>query len=133
MKFTTYSRYAIRAMLVLSENRPVSLREISRREHIPEKFLEQIFIKLKAKGLVKGKRGVGGGYMLAKPASQISWLEIMEAVEESLSPVPCLDERGDCPSINDCIVRKYWEKFYRIMKDFFSKITLARVKREMKR
>jgi len=132
LKFTTYSRYAIRAMLILSQDHPVSLREISQREKIPEKFLEQIFIKLKTKGLVKGKRGVRGGYVLAKDPSQITWLEIMEAVEESLLPVPCLEEHGEkeCPTFNECVVRQYWRKFYDLLREYFSSLTLAKVKRD---
>ncbi|MCD6454529.1 MAG: Rrf2 family transcriptional regulator [Candidatus Aminicenantes bacterium] len=125
MKFTTYSRYAIRALLHLREKEPVSLREISFKEKIPERFLEQVFLKLKKANLVKGKRGAKGGYILAKPAGEITWLDVMEAVEEGLAPVPCIKSSSTgCPTYNECVVRKYWNDYYELTRDYFSKLTL---------
>ncbi len=125
MKFTTYSRYAIRAMLHLSRKVPVPLRKISVEEKIPERFLEQVFLKLKKADLVKGKRGAGGGYVLAREKEKINWLSIMEAVDEGLSPVPCMGPvPAECPTFNECIVRKYWEEFYEFTREFFSELTL---------
>lgn len=112
-------------MLHLSDKEPLSLKEISRKEQIPERFLEQVFLKLKKAGLVKGKRGARGGYVLGRPAERISWLDIMEAVGEGLTPVPCVGKNpSKCPTYNECIVRKYWNDYYKLTRDFFSKLNL---------
>ena len=74
MKLTTKGRYAVMAMADLasySENKPVSLSEISKRQNISLSYLEQLFIHLKNKKLVKSVRGVKGGYALERPASEI--------------------------------------------------------------
>ena len=125
VRFTTYTRYAIRALLHLSEDQPKSLREISQKERIPERFLEQVFLKLKRAGLVRGKRGARGGYVLARPKGKISWYDVMEAVGEGISPVPCLGKNPEhCPTYNECLVRKYWDEYYRLTREFFTKLTL---------
>jgi len=125
VKFTTYTRYAIRALLHLSIEHPKSLREISEKERIPERFLEQVFLKLKKAGLVAGKRGARGGYVLTRPKGEITWYDVMEAVGEAISPVPCLGKRPEpCPTYNECLVRKYWDQYFRMSKEFFSNLTL---------
>ena len=90
MKLSTKGRYAVRAMLTLAlnqEGNPLSLREISRREGISEKYLEQIFLRLKRAGLIRTVRGVNGGYLLGRKPREISLTEILEGVEGSLAPV----------------------------------------------
>ena len=75
MKLTTKGRYAVMAMADLasySKEGPISLTEISARQNISLAYLEQIFLKLKNKKLVKGSRGASGGYVLEKPASEIN-------------------------------------------------------------
>lgn len=85
MKLTTKGRYAVVAMLFLSKNsniKPVTLSEISDSENISLSYLEQLFIKLRRKGLIKSVRGPGGGYVLAKPSSEISVASVMKAAGE---------------------------------------------------
>jgi len=112
-------------MLHLSRHTPISLRKISMEEKIPERFLEQVFLKLKKANLVKGKRGAGGGYALTREKEKINWLNIMEAVDERLTPVPCMGPMPEeCPTFNECLVRKYWKEFYEFTREFFSELTL---------
>ena len=92
MKLTTKGRYAVMAMADLayhSNEKPVSLTEISLRQNISLSYLEQLFIKLKSKKLVKGLRGSRGGYTLEKPASEIKLSNIFYAVEEEVRTLNC--------------------------------------------
>ena len=92
MKLTTKGRYAVMAMADLASNNdggPVSLSEISLRQNISVAYLEQIFIKLKAKRLVKSSRGANGGYFLEKPANEIKLSNIIFAVDEEIKTLNC--------------------------------------------
>ena len=92
MKLTTKGRYAVMAMADLachSIKKPVSLTEISLRQNISLSYLEQLFIKLKSKKLVKSLRGSKGGYTLEKPASEIKLSNIFYAVEEEVRTLNC--------------------------------------------
>lgn len=88
MKLSTKGRYAVVALADLATQSPdtlSSLAEISRRQDISLPYLEQLFVKLRRNGLVKSVRGPGGGYQLAKPTSDISISDILEAVDETVS------------------------------------------------
>ena len=88
MKLSTKGRYAMVALADLamaSSEAPLSLAEISRRQDISLSYLEQLFVKLRRAGLVDSVRGPGGGYRLAKPASEIRVAEILGAVDETVS------------------------------------------------
>lgn len=83
MRISTKSRHAITSMLELTlKDRPVKLSDISENNAISLSYLEQIFAALRVKGLVKGQRGPGGGYMLAKDTAEISIADIISAVDE---------------------------------------------------
>lgn len=86
MKLSTKGRYGVMAMmeLALSDGRqPINLTDISRAQGISLSYLEQLFTGLRKKGLVKGRRGPGGGYRLAKPADMITIAEVIAAVSDS--------------------------------------------------
>ena len=86
MKLSTKGRYGLRALIDLalySENETVSIASISARQNISESYLEQLIAKLRKAGLVTSVRGAGGGYKLAKPASEISVGDILRALEEA--------------------------------------------------
>ena len=85
MKLTTKGRYAVMAMADLAlfkDKGPISLTDISLRQNISLAYLEQIFIKLKQKNLVKSVRGAKGGYVLESPPEEIKISNIMSAVDE---------------------------------------------------
>src|SRR4030067_739218 len=93
MKLSTRSRYGVRLMLALgvkSNQGPIFLKDIARSEEISEKYLSQIIIPLKAKGLVSTFRGAHGGYILARRASEIRLREIVEPLEGDLCLVDCV-------------------------------------------
>src|SRR5438128_1351293 len=84
MKVSTRGDYAARALLSLalhSSERPTSVKEIAERTHLPQPYLEQILLSVKGAGLVRSKRGVGGGYVLARPPHAITLADIVSAVE----------------------------------------------------
>ena len=95
MKLTTKGRYAVMAMADLAscaEEKPISLSEISVRQNISLPYLEQLFLKLKNKNLVKSVRGSTGGYILVKSASEINLSNIIFAVDENIKTLNCKKE-----------------------------------------
>ena len=129
MKLTTKGRYAVRAMADLatnSSNNPISLTEISLRQNISLAYLEQIFIKLKKKKLVKSARGATGGYILEKPASDIKLSNIIFAVDEEVKTLNCKKQskRGCNNKYTKCITHNLWDQLDQHINSFFEKVKL---------
>jgi Rrf2 family protein len=111
MKLSTKGRYATRAMLDLAlrfGEGPILIKDISSRQDISDRYLEQILTPLKAGGLIRVVRGARGGFALAKPPSQIKLLEIIQMVEGSTAPVDCVDDHHICARSGDCVTRDVW-------------------------
>ncbi len=129
MRLSTKAQYAVRALVDLSlhsDGRPVTLREIARREEIPLNYLEQLFLRLKRGGIVASVRGPGGGYILARESSAIRVSEIVITVEEPLNPVACLDgEAGTCTKASRCITHNVWKGLGERIRGFLDAISLA--------
>ena len=101
MKVSTRGDYAARALLSLAlheDERPTSVKEIAERTNLPQPYLEQILLQVKGAGIVRSKRGVGGGYVLARAPAEITLAEIVAAVDGPLSsPVEAHDHcEGHC-------------------------------------
>lgn len=138
MKLTTRTRYAVRAMAYLGYRygkRPVSLKEVAGNEGVTEKYLEQIFYRLNRAGLIKTKRGPGGGYELTKRPSAIKLIDILLAVGEPFAPVFCVVDNKTkvCPRSKNCPARPYWKKLKRELEAFLKKHTLADICKKSKR
>ncbi len=132
MLISTRSRYGFRALAQLArreDDTPVSLSSIAEKELIPIRYLEQIFGKLRSAGIVCGRRGPGGGYVLCKPSREITLLEVVEVLEKNFLPVDCLDDAKDCTSRVDpvtricalqerCVTRPLWIMMRKSYKDF---------------
>ena len=89
------AKYALRALLALAEQgdgEPMLISEIAERHSLPKKFLEQILLDLKHHGLVQSRRGRSGGYTLLKPASEISFGQVVRIIDGPLAPLPCLSK-----------------------------------------
>ena len=111
MRLSTKGRYATRAMLDLAlhfDEGPILIKDISKRQEISKQYLEQLFIPLRAAGLVRATRGARGGFILAKPPSQIKLSEIIRVMEGSASPVECLDDARICSRSDSCVTRGIW-------------------------
>ncbi len=114
MKLSVRGEYALRALLVLArdfqeDDSVVRIQEISRKQNIPKRFLEQILNDLKSGRLVESKRGVAGGYRLRRPPQHITLAEIVRHVEGPLAPVSCVSEtfyeKCSCPDETRCPIR----------------------------
>ena len=129
MKLTTKGRYAVMAMADLASNTnsgPISLTEISLRQNISLAYLEQIFIKLKNRKLVKSARGAAGGYTLEKPASDIKLSNIIFAVDEEVKTLNCKkhSKRGCNNKSTKCITHNLWDQLDQHIISFFEKVKL---------
>jgi len=101
MRFSLQAQYAICGIFDLAYNGaggPVQVRVIGERQQIPARYLEQIFQRLRRARLVQGKRGPGGGYTLARPASEITLRDVIEAVEGPLDRLLAGGLPGESPS-----------------------------------
>ena len=129
MKLTTKGRYAVMAMADLASNAnsgPVSLAEISSRQNISLAYLEQIFIKLKNKKLVKSSRGATGGYILEKPANEIKLSNIIFAVDEEVKMLNCKknSKKGCNNKSTKCITHNLWDELDKHIHGFFERVKL---------
>lgn len=132
MRISTKGDYATRALLDLAMHQvsgPASVRDISERTSLPQAYLEQIMLALKAAGLVRSKRGVRGGYLLARPPGEITLAEIVEATEGQMAPLGCaeIDPDQSCVEEGNCALQLVWVKVRRVVSDILGGVTLADV------
>ena len=130
MKLTTKGRYAVMAMADLAsyaKDKPISLSEISLRQNISLSYLEQLFLKLKNKNLVKSVRGSSGGYELVKPATEIKLSNIIFAVDETVQTLNCKKEskKGCNGKSIKCITHNLWDDLENHINNFFERNTLS--------
>ncbi len=129
MKISTKGRYALRVMLDIQAQGPgciVPLKEISARQGITVKYLEQIVPALCRAGLLRSIRGMGGGYRLAVAPETCRIGDILRAVEGTLSPVACLDgEENPCPRRESCPSLGFWEGLHTVIRTYIDSVTLA--------
>ena len=135
MKLTTKGRYAVMAMADLATNAngsAISLTEISSRQNISLAYLEQIFIKLKSKKLVKSTRGANGGYRLERPASEIKLSYIISAVDEEVKMLNCKknSKKGCNNKSTKCITHNLWDELDQHIHEFFEKVKLQDLVRQ---
>lgn len=126
MKLSTKGRYAVTAMMDIAlheKQGPITLADISQCQGISLSYLEQLFAKLRKQGLVKGVRGPGGGYRLAKSADQISVADIIQSVDEKLDMTKC-GGRGNCSSGEKCLTHQLWFELSCKLYKFLSGIKL---------
>ena len=127
MKFSTRDRYALRLMVELA-NRPndlIPLKDISDKQRISLKYLEQIVTPLAKAGLVSSVRGAQGGYRLARPAGEITSGEILRAVEGSTAPVACDGIDNSCTRSDLCSTVKFWRGLDEVIENYVDGVTLA--------
>ena len=131
MKITTRSSYTVRALLDLAQNsvngKPVRLSDISKREGISHAYLEQLFNRLKKVEVVKGRKGPGGGYILAKDPGRILMGEVIKAVEGEEKLFLCTEEHADgesCQRYPGCTTHLLWEKLSASFQEFLDSISL---------
>ena len=113
MKLSTKCRYGSRAVMEIARNcmhGPVKRKDIVKNQQISDSYLENILISLKNSGIIETIRGANGGYLLRRPASEITLLEIVNSLDGSLSPVECLENPSVCARTEWCATRVSWIK-----------------------
>lgn len=128
MKISTKGRYALRMMLDLAihdTGEYISLKDISERQGVTVKYLEQIVTALTRSGMVRSQRGNNGGYRLARRPSEYTAGDILRVMEGSLAPVACLEgEINSCERQEDCAVLPFWTGFAKVINDYVDSVTL---------
>lgn len=124
--------YGLRAVIYLSSQdseKCCSLAEIARQQGIPRKFLEKIVQDLIRSGLIKSKRGACGGYALARSPGEISFHDVIEALEGPIAVNVCMDQSLKCDHLPRCTMVEVWNEIQRKVTDVFTRTTLADLKR----
>jgi len=128
MRLSTKSRYGLRALFDIAYNagtQPAQIQDISRRQEISPRYLEQIFQGLKKSGILKSKRGPQGGYCLARSPEEITVQDVIEATEGDTLLVECSGKDGkECGFDGSCVTQTVWEESNHKLNEFFSSITL---------
>jgi Rrf2 family protein len=138
MRLSKRGEYGLRAMMALAEPAPetdapamLQIKEISQREQISSKFLEQILLTLKNAGLLHSKMGVGGGYYLAKPASEITLGQVFRILDGPVAPIKCVSQMAyetcGCPEEETCGLRLVMSDVRNAIADILDNTSLADV------
>ena len=129
MLISSKGRYALRLMIFIAafgdDEGKIALREVAERESISLKYLEQLVRPLMAAGLLRSVRGKGGGYMLARPSSDISAGEILRAAEGSTAAVACDGLEGSCGRADLCSTVKFWTGLEAAIDAYVDGVSLA--------
>lgn len=132
MKLSVRGEYALRALLVLGVNydQPVvRIQTISEQQNIPKRFLEQILNDLKSAGVVESRRGVAGGYRLARRPEEITLAVIIRHIEGALAPVSCVSEsyyeKCTCPDESRCAIRSVMKEVREAVVKIVERTTIA--------
>lgn len=126
--FSTKGRYALRFMVDLAMHPGwVSLGDVSQRQDISRKYLEQVSSVLVKAGFLQSRRGKTGGYQLARKPEEYTLKEILEVADGSISPVDCTgcSQDQDCPHAADCHTRPVWQDLGEITETYLASRTLA--------
>lgn len=127
MKISTKGRYALRVMIDLAVNDRgdyVSLKDISNRQEVSLKYLEQIIAMLNKAGYVKSTRGNNGGYRLAKSPEEYKVGDILRKTEGDLAPIACVNGE-ECGKRENCKTFKFWQGLDNVINEYVDSKTLA--------
>lgn len=136
LKISTKSRYGTRVMINLAEaygQGYVFLKDIAKKENIPEKYLEKILSILRSKKLVNSARGKKGGYALNKPPEEITVKNIVETLETNFTFSECLNAPGICFKNKSCVTRSIWKNIDLKIKEMMDNMTLEDILKKQKR
>jgi Rrf2 family cysteine metabolism transcriptional repressor len=130
MRFSTKSRYGLRAMIELAlhynEEAPVSVKTIAEQQEISEAYLEHLMSTLARRRLAKSVRGAQGGYLLSRDPAKIKVGDIIRALEGDIVPVDCVNKEdpADCERFESCVSRIVWERVQDAINDTLDSFTL---------
>jgi len=129
IRVSTRGRYALRAMVDVGLHEsvgPVLRQEIADRQEISANYVAQIFRELAAVGLLRGVKGPGGGYVLAKPADQIRAGDVVRAIEGPIALVHCVldEDESPCHRVESCVTHRLWNRLSVAMEEILDSVTL---------
>lgn len=133
MRLSTKSRYGLRALFDIAYNSgklPAQIQDISRRQEISPRYLEQIFQSFKKAGILNSKRGPNGGYYLSRSPEAITVKEIIQAAEGDIALVECVNgkapkkKKGVCSFEGSCVTQTVWQEATDKLNDYFTSLTL---------
>jgi Rrf2 family protein len=135
------SKYGLKALLVLAGEKsrgPMLIADLAEREDMPKKFLEAILLELKRRGLVESKKGKGGGYFLRRRPDEITFGDVIRALDGPLAAVSCVSQTAympcdECPDEKTCGVRLAMKKVRDATADILDHTTLADVSAQVAR
>lgn len=134
MKVSAKGEYGIKAVLHLCmrEGEVVQIHEIAEREDIPLKYLEQILLALKNGGVVRSKRGVRGGYQLAKEPDRTTVGEVVRLLDGPLAPIGCVSKTApqECPRETSCGIRSVWLEVRNAVSNILDSTSFAQIMEE---
>lgn len=137
MKISTKGRYALRLMIDLAEHDTgefIPLKEISSRQEISVKYLEQIVTQLSRAGFLRSVRGAQGGYRLAKKPEEYKIGDILRITEGDLAPIACLsDGQGGCTRSDECATLGFWRGLSEAINSYVDSVTLEDILEEHQR
>lgn len=128
------AKYALKALVVLAkasrEGRIVAASEIAETNRIPKKFLEQILLQLKHRGIVASQRGKAGGYLLGRRPEEVTFGEVLRLIDGPIAPLPCLSRIAyerceDCAEEASCEVRRAFSAVAEATRGVLDRTTLA--------
>ena len=134
MRLTKRSKYAVRALMELALgdcSSPLGVYEVARRQHIPERFLEQIFGDLRRAGILESRRGAHGGFCFSVPPEEVTVLDIVEILDGEIRPARC-SAGGTCYIADSplCTTSKIWDEARVALEGVFGRYTIAEIAAE---
>jgi len=137
LRLSKKSKYAVRALMELALNdcgSPLGVYEIARRQHIPERFLEQIFGDLRRAGILESHRGAHGGFCFAASPEEVTVLDIVKILDGEIRPARC-SAGGTCYIADAplCVTSKIWEEARVALEGVFGRYTIAQIAAEERR
>jgi Rrf2 family protein len=128
---TTKSRYALRAVIDIARHQDggaVRRSDIAERQQIPRYYLERILLMLRDNGVLRSRKGPGGGFMLSRPPNHYTAWDIIDAVGEGRPPLECLQsEDPECRRVEECQTRCIWARLYNVVRLEMQSIRLAEI------
>lgn len=133
IELTRKGEYAIRGIVYLAklpQGKVALISEIAEATKVPQTFLAKIFQSFAKLGLVNSYRGTGGGFVLGRPAAQITLREVVEAVEGPIMPNRCLMGEGGCEFDRKCMVHPVWRKVQTQVVNILEGVTMDELAKE---
>jgi len=130
VRLSTKGEYASRAMLELSrhyDRKPLHIRDISKAQDVPQRFLEQILLQLKRAGYLRSRKGPNGGYHLSRPPGEITVAEVIRVMDGPLAPIDCVSVTAHevCPHERSCSLKWLWKEVRDAVAEILESTTFA--------